>query len=332
MHVQVVKTIVATEDIRDWDRCVAILQAEADLKIVAHAPGLMELFSLVERDPPQLVLISARLARLPEFDLMVTLFREFDVRWLSFERSMPAPQREQRPSLRTSGLFSLPIDGNPRMVVDQIRSVLRARHSVAPAPELRAIASKRRYRRLVLIGASTGGIDALRTVLGHFGSDCPPTVIVQHISEGFGRNLASTLSRGCAAKVLSFEPDLELGSGMVCIVAGLSHHVVLAPSYRPVLTASHEPAMSGHRPSIDRIFLSAVPFAPRIVAAVMTGMGRDGAEGLLALRRAGAQTLAQDEASSVVYGMPGAAWANGGATQQVALRALGPTLLAEAQR
>lgn len=302
------------------------------MKIVAHAPGLMELFSLVEGDPPHLVLISARLTRAPEFDLMVTLFRELDVRWLSFEQSTAVITRPHRLQQPGSGLFAVQIDQPSRTVASQIRAVLFARQRAQPMPAAQPVERPRRYRRLVMLGASTGGIDALKTVLGHYGADCPPTVIVQHISPGFGRNLASTLSRGCAAKVLSFEPNLELRSGMVCIVAGHSHHVVLASGNRPILVASDDPPMSGHCPSIDRMFLSGIPFAPRVVAAVLTGMGRDGAEGLLALRKAGARTLVQDEASSVVYGMPAAAWTNGGAMRQVPLRDVGPALMLEAQQ
>jgi len=90
--------------------------------------------------------------------------------------------------------------------------------------------------------------------------------------------------------------------------------------------------MSGHTPSIDKLFLSAVPFSTRIVAAILTGMGSDGAQGLLALRTGAARTMPPDDKTSLVYGMPAFAWSNGGAMTQVALQKIGPLLLAEAAR
>ena len=328
--------VVATPSPSDWHRCRDIIALDPALQIVGHAPGLMELFSQVEAAPPNLVMVSARLCQVPEFDLIVALFKALDVRWVTFERGPRLPDPGAAPVFSGAGgggLFSLSLDDDPTLLVRHLRAVVQAPQSAPsrPAPRQGEPAAPR-YRRVVLIGASTGGIEALKTVLAHFAADCPPTVIVQHIAEGFGRNLASTLARCCSASVHSFAPGIDLRPGMICVVAGQPHHAVLAPGPRPQLAANTDPPMSGHCPSVDKLFLSALPYANRIVAAVLTGMGRDGADGLLALREAGARTLAQDERTSVVYGMPGAAWSNGAAMDRLPLKAIGPALLAEARK
>ena len=185
-------------------------------------------------------------------------------------------------------------------------------------------------QKTVLIGASTGGIDALIKVLSEFSSNCPATVIVQHTGHSFGASLAKLLSSRCAAEVVLTETGVEISAGRVCVVAGTSGHAELCgPHFRQIRIVDGEP-VNGHMPSIDRLFQSAVPIAKRIEAAVLTGMGHDGAAGLLALRQAGAGTLVQDQETSVVYGMPRVAWEAGAADRQLPIAQIGPALLAAA--
>lgn len=325
--------IVATDALWDWERCLAVAEHSDILQVVSHAPGLMELYTQVETNPPNLVLIASKLCRVPEFDLIVALFKALDVRWVMFDGREAISAAGGAPAIRGSGLFSISLDMDPRRIATHVQSVVHTSQRPGTGmPPPRAQGSGKRFRRMILVGASTGGIDVLRLMLGAFDADCPPTVIVQHIAHGFGDRLTTTLSRNCRARVVNFEPNIELEPGMVCLVAGLSHHAVFGPGHRAILQPSYDPPMSGHCPSIDKLFLSALPHAKRVVAAVLTGMGRDGAEGLLRLRSAGATTLAQDESSSVVYGMPAAAWANGGAMQRVGANVVGAALLDEAAR
>ncbi len=327
------KIIVATPYANDLRRVQQILEKAENLKIVAHAPGLMELFDKVEHNPPNLVMVSADLYKNADFELIVTLFNALDVRWMMFERLCATGGKPQAPSSGgIGGLFSISLDDNPHVVITQLRAVMQARQSAQQPKQPVAPSKRKRYRRLVLLGSSTGGVDALKTVLADFEADCPPTVIVQHTGQGFGHGLAAVLGRSCGARVRMFEPNQAIESGTVYVVAGHEHHAVLSVNGKAYLGQSHDPPMSGHKPSIDKLFLSAAPYASRIVAAILTGMGRDGADGLLALRNAGARTMNQDEQTSVVYGMPAAAWSNGASMKQVALKDIGLSLLAEAER
>lgn len=327
------KIIVATPYAIDLRRAQQILENTDTLKIVAHAPGLMELFNKVEHNPPNLVLISADLCQNADFELIVTLFRALDVRWIVFESLNGSAVKAQATSpSRRGGLFSISLDDSPRVLITQLRAVLQAKQIAQPPKQPIAPASRKRYKRIVMLGSSTGGVDALKTVLSEFEADCPPTVIVQHTGQGFGKGLAGVLGKSCGAHVRMFEPNQTIETGNVYVVAGHDHHAVMSFNGRAYLKQSADPPMSGHKPSIDKLFLSAAPYASRIVAGILTGMGRDGADGLLALRNGGARTMTQDEKTSVVYGMPAAAWSNGASMKQLALKDIGPNLLAAAER
>lgn len=184
---------------------------------------------------------------------------------------------------------------------------------------------------LIAIGASTGGVEALHTLLASFPEDCPPTVIVQHVNACFAPAIVESLGRVARARVLLGESDLPLGRGTILLAPGDAKHMLVARAgsrgYRCVLRASD--AVAGHRPSVDMLFASVADKAgPRACGVLLTGMGRDGADGLAAMHRAGAHTIAQDEASCVVFGMPRAAIALGAARAVLPLDRIAETLFA----
>ena len=184
---------------------------------------------------------------------------------------------------------------------------------------------------VIVIGASTGGVEALHSLLEGFPPDCPPTVIVQHVSACFAPAIVQSLGRSARPQVMLAESDLPLARGMVVLAPGDDKHLQIAPAgagaYRSVLRAGDK--VSGHRPSVDRLFVSAAEVAgPRALGILLTGMGEDGARGLLAMAKAGARTIAQDEASCVVFGMPRAAIALGAAREVLALDAMAQRLFA----
>ena len=325
--------IVATPYPADLDRWQATLRDVKGLRIVAHVPGMTKLINLVEHRPPNLVLLSSDLCGTPDFELVEALFRALDVRWMMFHSLSPnARESSSLLSRRNGGVFPVLLNGHARLLIQQVYSIIQEQQRPVRMGSVIKDAKPRRYKRLVLLGASTGGVEALTTIFSHFKHDCPPTIVVQHTGQKFGQRLASVLERSSGAKVRMFEPGAVLESGTVYLVAGLPHHVVLETGARLCLKFCNDPPMSGHCPSIDKMFLSAVPFGERVVAAILSGMGRDGADGLLALRNAGAQTFTQDRTSSIVYGMPYAAWSNGGAVKQLPLKDVGPRLLAEASK
>lgn len=159
--------------------------------------------------------------------------------------------------------------------------------------------------KIIAVGASTGGVEALMTLLQRFPANCPPTVIVQHMPATFTTSFAARLDAHCAPKVVEAEHDTPLAQGHVYLApGGLRHMMVRGKKHLQCSLIDANP-VSGHRPSVDVLFRSVAQTAgPRAVGVILTGMGRDGAEGLLEMRRAGARTIGQNEASCVVYGMP----------------------------
>jgi two-component system chemotaxis response regulator CheB len=176
-------------------------------------------------------------------------------------------------------------------------------------------------RRVILLGASTGGTEALREVLTQLPDGLPGIAIVQHIPPVFSKSFAARLNQLCAFEVREAADGDRLAPGLALIAPG-NFHLMLqwsADHYR--VRVVDGPPVWHQRPAVDLLFKSAADCgaAPHALAGIFTGMGRDGADGLLRLRERGATTFAQDEASSIVYGMPRAAWENGAAQRQVSL-------------
>ncbi|RYF10255.1 MAG: chemotaxis response regulator protein-glutamate methylesterase [Deltaproteobacteria bacterium] len=181
---------------------------------------------------------------------------------------------------------------------------------------------------IICIGSSTGGTEALKDVLVDFPKDVPPVLIVQHIPAVFSRSLAQRLDALCACTVKEAQDGEEVQPGVVLIApGGLQMGVVRQAGKLRVAIADVEP-VNRHKPSVDYLFASVAQLGQRkVAAAILTGMGADGAKGLLTLRRLGAQTLAQDEATCVVYGMPREAAKIGAAQRIVALPQVAESLL-----
>ncbi|MEY5033116.1 MAG: chemotaxis-specific protein-glutamate methyltransferase CheB [Planctomycetota bacterium] len=179
---------------------------------------------------------------------------------------------------------------------------------------------------IVAIGASTGGPRAVADVLLGMGAPLAAAVlVVQHVSKAFVQGYAEWLAAETRARVALARDGQALNAGDV-LVAGEERHMTLGVDAR--VHYADEPRAHLHRPSVDELFLSLARCARPGVAVLLTGMGRDGADGLLALRRAGWHTIVQDEATSVVWGMPGAAQRLGAATDTLPLDRIGPAVTA----
>lgn len=184
--------------------------------------------------------------------------------------------------------------------------------------------------RVIFLGASTGGTEAIRVFLQGTPARCPPILIVQHMPENFTAAFAKRLDGLCAPQVVEAMHGDAVLPGTVYIAPGHSHMEIrkaAGAGYRIELIQS--PPVNRHRPSVDVLFHSAAAlFGKNASGVLLTGMGKDGAQGLLAMRRAGARTFAQDEASCVVYGMPREAVLIGGADEVVALDQMAGCVLA----
>jgi len=177
--------------------------------------------------------------------------------------------------------------------------------------------------RIIAIGASTGGVEALREVICALPPDAPAVLITQHMPEQFTKSFATRLDSICKVKVQEAVDGQRVLPGHVYLAPG-NFHLSLARTGANYLCRVHDgPPVSGHRPSVDVLFESVARVAGQnAVGVILTGMGRDGAAGLLSMRKAGARTIGQDEASCVVYGMPRVAYEAGGVERQLPLSAI----------
>ena len=176
-------------------------------------------------------------------------------------------------------------------------------------------------RAVILLGASTGGTEALREVITHLPPNLPGIAIVQHIPALFSRAFADRLRKLSALDVREAVDGDRLAPGVALVAPGNFHLLLQWQQGQYCVRVAHGPEIWHQRPSVDMLFKSALDAgaSSHCVAGVLTGMGKDGAEGLLHLREKGATTFAQDEATSIVYGMPRAAWENKGAQRQIPL-------------
>lgn len=182
------------------------------------------------------------------------------------------------------------------------------------------VATLQTTEKVIIVGASTGGTEALRVFLEDMPLDCPAIVIVQHMPEKFTASFAARLNEICRISVKEAENGDTLLRGQALIAPGNRHLLVKSSGARYFVEVRDGPLVSRHRPSVDVLFRSAARYAGKnAVAVIMTGMGDDGARGMLELREAGARTIAQDEKTSVVFGMPNEAIKRGGAEKIVAL-------------
>jgi two-component system, chemotaxis family, protein-glutamate methylesterase/glutaminase len=183
---------------------------------------------------------------------------------------------------------------------------------------------------IVCIGASTGGTEALRAVLEDLPPDSPGIVIVQHMPEKFTASFAKRLDSLCAVSVKEAEDGDTVLRGRVLIAPGNKHTILERSGARYYVTVKDGPLVTRHRPSVDVLFRSAARSAgANAVGVIMTGMGDDGARGHeLEMKQAGAYTIAQDEATSVVFGMPKEAIARGAAQKITALEHIAREIMA----
>ncbi len=184
--------------------------------------------------------------------------------------------------------------------------------------------------KIIALGASTGGTEALIEVVKRLPKNSPPVVIVQHMPAGFTKMYAERLNRICQMDAKEAENGDRLRPGLIILGAG-EFHLRLAKDARGYyVTSKPGEKVSGHCPSVDVLFESVAEVAGNhAVGAILTGMGADGAEGLLKMRKAGAYTIGQNEATCVVYGMPGVAFKIGAVMKQLPLEKIAEEIISK---
>lgn len=202
----------------------------------------------------------------------------------------------------------------------RVKSIRKKPHRVAPKLTADAVIAKstksamiRTTEKVVVVGASTGGTEALRVFLETLPTDAPGTVIVQHMPENFTSAFAKRLNEICGVSVKEAENNDTIVRGHVLVAPGNRHTLLKRSGARYYVEVKDGDLVCRHRPSVDVLFRSAARYAGKnAVGVILTGMGDDGARGMLEMKEAGAKNIAQDEATSVVFGMPNEAIKQGG--------------------
>lgn len=282
--------------------------------------GLTFLAKLMADDPIPVVVCSNLVGARSDVAVRALALGAIDV--------LRKPQAGTREQLEQSALA----------IIDTIRGAAQARIArrpartpVSPPPSTRPNAAPTAQRitdRVVAIGASTGGPQAITQVLTALPADCPALAIVLHMPSGFTSTFARRLAELCAFEVKEAEEGDHLLRGRALIAPGNRHMLVARSTGQLVVRLTDTEPVSRHRPSVDVLFKSvASAVGNKAIGVILTGMGADGADGLAALHATGAFTLAQDEASSVVFGMPKEAIARGAVDRVVSLGQLPAAIL-----
>ncbi|VVD62787.1 chemotaxis response regulator protein-glutamate methylesterase [Pandoraea iniqua] len=316
-----------------------IINAQPDMTVVATAPDPLVARDLIKQHNPDVLTLDVEMPRMDGLDFLEKLMR---LRPMPVLMVSSLTERGSEVTLRALELGAVDFVTKPRlgirdgmleygeMIADKIRAAARARVRCAPpksatpapieaAPLLRnPLVST---EKLIIIGASTGGTEAIREVLVPMPPDAPAILITQHMPAGFTKSFAQRLNGLCRITVKEAEHGERVLPGHAYIAPGGDTHLQLSRSgANYVALLDPAPPVNRHRPSVDVLFRSAAVHAGRnAIGVILTGMGRDGAAGLVEMRRAGAHTFAQDEASCIVFGMPREAIAMGGAEEVVPL-------------
>ncbi len=324
-----------------------IINSHGDMEVVATAPDPLIARELIKEYNPDVLTLDVEMPRMDGLDFLDRLMR---LRPMPVVMVSSLTERNSEITLRALELGAVDFVTKPKLgirdglleyseiIADKIRAAYMARAQilsrVARAPQKRPsslrLQTYNSTEKLVLIGASTGGTEAIRRVLEPLPAQSPAILITQHMPAGFTRSFVQRLDALCAVRVYEAEHGQRVLPGHAYIAPGGNAHMKLARSgANYVIHLEHSEPVNRHRPSVDVLFYSAAKVAGKnAVGVVLTGMGKDGAQGLLAMRQAGARTLAQDEKSSVVFGMPREALAIGAAEQAVSIDQMSEHIMA----
>lgn len=220
-------------------------------------------------------------------------------------------------------------------LVDKVRMASTAR--VQPFQEKKApqaiVPITGAFQRIIAVGASTGGTEAIKTLLSTVPSNCPPILITQHIPKVFSTSFAERLNRCLEMEVFEAQEGMIIRPGCVYIAPGDFHLTIATSGAKKVCRIIQTEKVNRHRPAVDVMFNSILEsYGSKVVAVMLTGMGADGANGMLRLKQAGAITYAQDQATSVVWGMPQAAFNIGAVDEVLPLQNISQQMLKSAQK
>ncbi|MDE1993023.1 MAG: protein-glutamate O-methylesterase CheB [Rhizobiaceae bacterium] len=315
----------------------AVLRSDPEVDVIGQAGDAMEARAAIKALNPDVLTLDIEMPNMNGLDFLekIMTLRPMPVIMVSTMTHRGAEATLAALEIGAFDCVGKPAPGEPRPFGDLAEKVKAAARSqrqflkpaathVAPP----AVADFRVGRKIVAIGSSTGGVEALIAVLQKFPANCPPTVITQHMPPSFTKSFAERLNRLCAPVVQEATDGARLEIGKIYLAPGGDRHMQIANVSAPQCRLIERDPVNGHRPSVDVLFDSVAELAGRnAVGVILTGMGRDGAAGLLKMRHAGARTIGQNEKTCVVYGMPRVAYELGAVEQQFPLNAIGDEIL-----
>ncbi|WP_354668108.1 protein-glutamate methylesterase/protein-glutamine glutaminase [Pacificibacter marinus] len=316
----------------------SILEKDSRVIVVAEAGTAREARDAVNTYKPDVISLDVEMPNMSGLEFLERLMRH---------RPMPVvmvstlTKKGSSIAIKALSLGAIECVEKPRLgqqndtfsnLADSIVMAAQAKIGLRPSRQLTPrVSAKRSFKRICLLGGSTGAVDALERVLIRFPANCPPTLVTQHMPEPFLASFAARLNQIVAPKVSLAQDGQSLLPGTVMIAPGGNFHLNISKHHDYRVTLVKGPTVSGHRPSVDSMMLSAVHAAPQIVAGILTGMGRDGAKGMSELRANGAKTLGQSKETCVVFGMPKVAGQLGGIEKWVDIDNFGDEMLALAE-
>ena len=322
----------------------SLLSSDPAIEVVGTAPDPLVAREKIKALNPDVITLDVEMPRMDGLAFLEKLMtlRPMPVVMVSSLTEKGAEVTLRAMELGAVDIFCKPLDiasggmgAQGRELIDKVKAAAMAR--VRPLGDIRPHGTASRlavttiYKstdQLVAIGSSTGGVEALRDIITALPPDAPPIVITQHIPPKFSASFAQRLDGLSAVRVKEAVDGERIVAGHVFIAAG-DRHLAVRRSGAALITHCYDgPLVSGHKPSVDVLFHSvAEACGGKAVGVILTGMGRDGADGLLAMRKAGASTIGEDEASCVVYGMPKAAHENGAVERELPLSHIAEEIL-----
>ena len=318
-----------------------IINQQPDLEVVGAAPDPLIAREMIKQRNPDVLTLDVEMPKMDGLDFLERLMR---LRPTPVVMISSLTERGSEITLRAMELGAVDFITKPKMsiasgmheyselIADKIRAAARARlitrkPVVAGAAGTTVLPSLGNpltsSEKLIIVGASTGGTEAIKSFLMQMPSDCPGILITQHMPAGFTKSFANRLDGLCKISVQEAQGGERVLPGHAYIAPGDAHLLLARSGANYVTQLDNGPPVSRHKPSVDVLFSSAATSAGKnAIGVILTGMGKDGAEGMLKMKQAGAYNFAQDEASCVVFGMPKEAIAAGGVDEVSPLQEL----------
>lgn len=322
------------------------LRREPDIEVVGGAADPFVARDLILQHKPDVLTLDIEMPRMDGLTFLRKLMAHYPLPVIVVSSVTQSGSVASIEALRSGAFDIIAKPGGPQSVGYVTERIIHAIRSLRSGPAVRlarpesrpetaasvapsAVASGRRASGLILIGASTGGTQAIETILTRMPADSPPILIVQHMPAQFTRAFAQRLDQLCPMHVVEATHNQDIVRGTAYIAPGDYHMTVMRYGVLLKAMLNQDPQVHHQRPAVDVLFNSASRLTSMpMVALLLTGMGADGADGMVTLRKAGVETIAEDEQSCVVFGMPKEAIARGGAKHVATLLGM-PRLIFE---